>query len=107
MACPEARHRPVAPTPAGEAPPTPDDPAHQKAARLGRTIVSDIVLYNPELVKRGVREGNVYQLLAKDIEDGLRHFRSRVPEEIREQRDYFKEAMEAMIARKKAELGIS
>ena len=63
--------------------------------------------YNPDLFKRGVEEGNVWQLLEKDIQDGLKHFNSRVSEEIRSQRDYFKEAMENMIAKKKEELGIS
>ena len=81
------------------------DPDHMKAARLARTIISDIVLYNPELVVRGVKEGTVYQLLAKDIQDGLKHFNSRVPEKIRKERDYFRESMEAMIAKKKQELG--
>jgi CheY-like chemotaxis protein len=92
--------------PAATAPPTPDDPANQKAARLARTIVSDVALYNPDLVTRGVKEGNIYNLLAKDISDGLKHYNSRVSEEIRSQRDYFKEAMEALIAKKRAELGL-
>ena len=99
---------PVTPSaPTGDTPPVPDDPDHQKAARLARTIVSDISLYNPELIERGLKEGNVYELLAKDIEDGLKHFQGRVAEEIRSERDYFKEAMDAMLARKKAELGLA
>jgi CheY-like chemotaxis protein len=101
---PAAPAPPVAVAPA--APPVLDDPAHQKAARLGRTIISDILLYNPDQVVRGIKEGNIHELLAKDIEDGLKHFNSRVSEDIRSKRDYFKEAFEAMIAKKKAELGI-
>lgn len=84
-----------------------DDPAHQKAARLARTIVSDISLYNTDLVTQGVKEGNIYDLLAKDISDGLKHYNGKVSEEIRNQRDYFKEAFEAMIERKKKELGMA
>jgi len=102
---------PAAPAPAprpvpSAAPPVPDDPAHQKAARLARTIISDILLYNPEQVVRGIKEGNIYELLAKDIEDGSKHYHSRVSAEIQSQRDYFKEAFEAMIAKKKVELGL-
>ena len=104
-AAPAPAPRPAAP-PAPGAAPTPDDPAHQKAARLARTIISDILLYNPEQVVRGIKEGNVYELLAKDIEDGSKHYNSRVAESIRAQRNYFKEAFEAMIAKKKGELGI-
>jgi hypothetical protein len=77
-----------------------------KAARLARTIVDDIWLYNQELVVRGIKEGNFYSLLAKDISDGLKHYNSRVSEEVRDQHDYFKEAIEAKIAKKKAELGL-
>jgi len=103
---PPAAVTPAAPPPAA-APPVPDDPEHQKAARLARTIVSDISLYNPDLITRGVKEGNVYEVLAKDIEDGMKHFNSRVSEEIRSERDYFKEAMDTMIAKKKSELGLA
>jgi predicted Zn finger-like uncharacterized protein len=93
-------------TPAG-APALPDDPEHQKAARLARTIVSDICLYNPELVERGVREGNFYSLLEKDISEGLKHYNSRVSEEIRSDRDYYKEAFQALIEKKKTELDLA
>ncbi len=102
-----------APAPAGPAaapsafPPVLEDPAHQKAARLARTIVSDLALYNPDLVARGAKEGNVYDLLAKDISDGVKHYNSRVSEEIRAERDYFKEAMENMIAKKRVDLGLA
>ncbi len=105
-AAPAAPQAPAAQAPAGP-PPAPDDPTHQKAARLARTIISDITLYNPDMVEKAVKEGNVYELLAKDIEDGLKHFNSRVPEEVRNQRDYFKEAMDAMIQKKRSELGLS
>lgn len=98
---------PPAVAPSKTALPESDDPAHKKAARLGRTIVSDIALYNPDLLVRGIQEGNLYELLAKDIEDGINHYNSRVSEEIRAERDYFKEAMDAMIDRKKTELGLA
>ena len=98
--------KPAAPAAQGP-PPEPDDPAHKKAARLARTIVSDISLYNADLVTQGVKEGNIYDLLAKDISDGLNHYNSKVSEEIRNQRDYFKEAFEALIQRKKKELGLA
>ncbi|MFO8058903.1 MAG: zinc-ribbon domain-containing protein [bacterium] len=98
---------PAAPAAAKDFPPVPDDPAHQKAARLARTIVSDISLYNTDLVAQGVKEGNIYDLLAKDISDGLQHYNTKVSEEIRNHRDYFKEAFETMIERKKKEFGLA
>jgi CheY-like chemotaxis protein len=95
-----------APVPAAVRAPASDDPEHKKAARLARTIVSDVELYNPDLVVRGVKEGTIYQLLAKDIQDGLKHYNSRVSEKVRKERDYFREAMEDLIAKKKKALGL-
>ena len=85
----------------------PDDQAHQKAARLARTIAADIALYNPELVERGVRDGNFYELLAKDIDDGRKHYLSKVSEEIKSGSDYFKLALEDLITKKKKKLGLA
>jgi len=108
---------PPPPKPAPVAPPAaalsdwtkavPDDPAHQKAARLARTIAADIALYNPDLVERGVRDGNFWELLAKDIDDGKKHYRSKVGPEIQAGADYFKLALEDLIAKKKKKLGLS
>ena len=84
----------------------PEDPAHQKAARLARNIAADIALYNPDLVERGVREGTFWELLAKDIEDGRKHYESKVAPEVRAGTDYLRLALEDLIARKKKELGL-
>ena len=85
----------------------PEDPAHQKAARLARTIIADIALYNPEEVARGVKEGNLKALLAKDLGDGRKHYQSKVAPEIQKQVDYFEVAIQGLIARKKKELGLA
>jgi len=107
---------PVAPKPAPAKPAAaaqdwtksvPDDPSHQKAARLARTIASDIALYNPELVERGVREGNFWELLAKDIDDGRKHYLSKVSPEIRASADYFQLALEDLITKRRKKLGLS
>jgi len=111
---PPAAVPPTPPKPASQAPASadwtksvPDDPAHQKAARLARTIAADIALYNPDLVERGVRDGNFWELLAKDIDDGQKHYQSKVGPEIQAAADYFKLALEDLIAKKKKKLGLS
>ena len=104
-----AAPKPVVAAPAGAIDWTksvPDDPAHQKAARLARTIAADIALYNPELMEKGVVEGNFFTLLAKDIDDGRKHYLSRVGPEISAGADYYKLALEDLIAKKKKKLGI-
>ena len=85
----------------------PSDPGHQKAARLARTIVADLALYNPEEVIRGVKEGNLRELLAKDLDDGKKHYKTRVSPEIQAQVDYFEVAVKGLIDRKKKELGLN
>jgi hypothetical protein len=85
----------------------PDDPAHQKAARLARTIVADIALYNPKELEQGLKEGNWMQILAKDIEDGKKHWESKTPPEIKSTTDYFDLALQDLVERKKKEFGLA
>lgn len=70
---------------------------HEKASRLARIIVSDIALYNEQLVNEGIKNNNFYDLLKDDIEEGRKLFMQRVPKEIREKRDYLKESIDEFI----------
>ena len=47
--------------------------------RYARIIISDIALYNQELVEQGIREGTFSELLKKEIEEGYRLYLVRVP----------------------------
>ena len=47
--------------------------------RYARIIISDIALYNQELVEQGMREGTFSELLKKEIEEGYRLYLVRVP----------------------------
>ena len=48
------------------------------AFRLARAIVSDIALYNPEKVKEGITNDNIFDLLAEELVEGRDHFNTRV-----------------------------
>jgi hypothetical protein len=48
------------------------------AARLARTIVSDIAIYNKDKVLEGIRNDNIFDLLEKELNEGLDLYRSRV-----------------------------
>ncbi|MCK9172521.1 hypothetical protein [Desulfuromonas thiophila] len=48
------------------------------AFRLARAIVSDIALYNPEKVAEGIRNDNIFDLLAEELQEGREHFHERV-----------------------------
>jgi predicted Zn finger-like uncharacterized protein len=73
----------------------------EKARRFARLIVSDIVLYNQEAVAEGIAKGTFYDLLNEDITEGRALYEKRVPETIRESKDYYQEAFDNFIAAKK------
>jgi spore germination protein GerM len=57
-----------------------DNPDH--ARRLARAIISDVALYNREKVEEGIKNDNIFQLLAAEIEEGRQHYLSRVAPEL-------------------------
>lgn len=52
------------------------------AGRLARTIVSDIALYNKEKVLDGIKHDNIFELLDKELKEGLDLYRSRLAPEM-------------------------
>jgi len=82
-----------------------DREAEEKARRLARIIVSDVALYNGNLVSEGVRDGTFYKLMGDDIKEGLEHYKKRVPPSIPAE-SYLKEAFEEFISRRKKEMGL-
>ncbi len=57
-----------------------ESPDH--ARRLARAIISDVALYNREKVEEGIRNDNIFELLAAELEEGRQHFMSRVVPEL-------------------------
>jgi predicted Zn finger-like uncharacterized protein len=80
--------------------------AHLKAKRLARIIVSDIILYNQGKVEGGIRNGNFYELLADDIQEGRALYVRRVSEDIRQATSYLEDAFEDLLAKKRREFGL-
>jgi predicted Zn finger-like uncharacterized protein len=86
--------RPAAPAPAPVATPAPAakpaaaDPELEKAQRLARIIVSDVILYNSEKFAAAVRAGNVVDALATELEEGYSLFASRVDPRVGDPREY-------------------
>jgi len=73
----------------------------EKARRFARIIVSDIALYNQDAVVEGIRDGTFYDLLKDDVAEGRSVYENRVPEAIRQTKDYLQEAFDDFIATKK------
>ncbi|MEK6698718.1 MAG: response regulator [Nitrospirota bacterium] len=78
-----------------------DPRAVEKAKRFARIIVSDIALYNQEAVSTGIRNGTFFELLKEDVEEGRRLYDNRVPETIRQKKDFYQEAFDNFIEAQK------
>lgn len=74
----------------------------EKASRLARIIVSDIVLYNEKRVEEGILNGTFYDLLKEEIEEGRKHYNSRVSLDIQKQKDYLGDVIEDFLNKRKA-----
>ncbi len=74
-----------------------DPEAVEKAKRFARIIVSDIALYNQEMVIEGIQKGTFFELLKNDVTEGRDLYEKRVPAAIRAQKDYYQEAFDNFI----------
>ena len=54
-----------------------------QAKRLARAIISDVALYNTEKVESGIKNDNIFDVLQEELEEGRRHFFSRVDPELK------------------------
>ncbi len=79
-----------------------DDPAIVSAERLARIAVSDIILYNEEKFAKGVSEGNVAASLEPELAEARHLFEQRIPEEIRNLRDFLVEELDRRVAARSA-----
>ncbi|CAG1065964.1 hypothetical protein BAC1_01560 [uncultured bacterium] len=61
----------------------------EAAARLARTIVSDIALYNREKILDGIKHDNIFDLLEKELKEGLDLYRSRLAPEMDTTNSYY------------------
>lgn len=66
---------------------------NEAAARLARTIVADIALYNKEKIQKGIKNDNIFDLLEKEIKEGLDLYRSKVDPELDKKNNFFNKAI--------------
>jgi len=71
---------------------------HEEARRLARLLVTEIKLYNEELVEEGRSAGDVYSRLREDIERSRQIFDDRIEPDVRSEKDYFHEALVRILA---------
>lgn len=101
---------PAAAKPAEGAPPKPAAPPAdvgvQRAQRLARTVLSDIDLYNKDKVEQAIRQGNFESVFASELKEGLKLYEMRIPADVRSQGNFYEEAVQAFIEKKKQQFGI-
>lgn len=69
------------PAPAPEPPPAPvveESDSVKKARRAARVLVSDLKLYNEQLVTIAVQNGQLYERLKDDIDRSYQHYQERI-----------------------------
>ncbi len=87
------------------APPSPETAqAIERAKRLARTIVSDIYLYSKAKVDDAIRNNIFHRVFASELREGLKLYENRVLAEVREIGDFFNEAINNFIEKRKKEL---
>ena len=70
----------------------------QRARRLARALVSDLVAYHPQKREEGLRDGTLRQLFREDIKKSYEEYVEQVGQEIAEQAPHFQEALNDILA---------
>jgi hypothetical protein len=65
----------------------------ERAKRLARLIVSDIIIYNQDKIVEGIKEDTVFDLLKEDIEIGRAYYEKNIDPAIAERTAYFNHAL--------------
>jgi hypothetical protein len=98
-AAPAARSGTTAATPS-KAPINPflaNDP-NQKAKRLARALVSDMVAYHPQKRDEGLRSGTLKQLFREEIKKSYEEYVDQIGKEFAETTSHFQDALNDVLA---------
>lgn len=65
----------------------------ERAERLARLIIEEIVLYNKQKIREGLINDNLFDLLAKDISAARRYYEDNVSPDLSPNSNYFDQAL--------------
>ena len=89
---PSVRETPPAPEPVCKEPVADEDPEiaaeRERAERLARIAVSEMLLYQPEKFDQAIRDGNIEAVLDLEIQEARALIRQRISEEVRAEKDF-------------------
>ncbi len=66
---------------------------HERAKRLARLIVSDIITYNQDKIVEGIEQDTLFDLLKEDIEVGRTYYEKNTNPAVAERTNYFNHAL--------------
>lgn len=75
---------------------------HERAKRLARLIISDIVLYNQEKVVEGIKNDTLFQILEGELTEGRKYYDKNVDSAVASQADYFNLAIVDVLVKGRA-----
>jgi hypothetical protein len=103
VAPPAAPPRPAAPTPGAPVARPPINPflandPNQKAKRLARALVSDIIAYFPDRHAQGKREGTLRESFREEIKKSYEEYVEQMGKEFAENTTHFQDALNDVLA---------
>jgi len=70
----------------------------QKARRLARALISDMLVYHPEKRQQGIRDGTLPQLFKDEIEKSWLEYVEQVGKEMAESTPFWTEGLNEILA---------
>ncbi|MGH7605498.1 MAG: hypothetical protein ACRENK_16075 [Gemmatimonadaceae bacterium] len=70
---------------------------NQRAKRLARALVSDIITYHPAKHAEGLRDGTLKQLFREEIKKSFEEYIAQVGQQLAESTTYFQEALNEVL----------
>ncbi len=77
--------------------------SEKDARRLARAIASDLSLYNEDKIVEGIKNDNLFETIAEEIEEGRAHYKSRVSPSLYE-KNFFDRALVDILVRSKGHI---
>jgi hypothetical protein len=73
-------------------PPNRTDP-HERAQRLARIIIGEIVLYHKDRIVDAIKNDSLFEALERELEEGRKYYEKNVDPSVRAQTGYFDQAV--------------
>ena len=66
---------------------------HERAKRLARIIVGEIVLYHKDKIVQAIKNDALFEMLEPELEEGRKYYEKNVDPEVQAHTKYFDEAV--------------